>query len=113
MNQNKNTINTNTTNNENEKILKRVSTYHINQVHPLFTYCDDMTFKSKNLKNLANYHVRRCFIFHNRENIPTEVQDYFNEMNQYIDQFNKITNQSFRSKKLNKLIELRKKRNEL
>ena len=113
MNQNKNTINTNTTNNENEKILKRVSTYHINQVHPLFTYCDDMTFKSKNLKNLANYHVRRCFIFHNRENIPTEVQDYFNEMNQYIDQFNKITNQFFRSKKLNKLIELRKKRNEL
>ena len=29
MNQNKNTINTNTTNNENEKILKRVSTYHM------------------------------------------------------------------------------------
>lgn len=44
-------------------ILKRVSKYQIKNSHELFEYCDNESFKAKNLRNLANYHIRQCFIF--------------------------------------------------
>ena len=69
-------INSEDTNKDEEKI-RRVSIYNIKSSHPLFTYCDEMTFKSKNLRNAANYHIRRCFIYHNRDDIPSDVQEYF------------------------------------
>ena len=60
---------------EKDNVLKRVSRYQINHTHPLFLFCDEKCFFGKNLRNLANYWVRRFFIYHNRpeEMIPQEV----------------------------------------
>ena len=66
------------------KALMRVGTYIINRKHELFSYCDDMCFKSKNMRNLANYHKRQCYILGNREQI-----DYSKEQTEYIADMNK------------------------
>ena len=94
---------------ENEEKIRRVSIYNIKSSHPLFDYCDEMTFKSKNLRNAANFHIRRCFIYHNREEIPSDVQEYFEQMNQYIENFNKEKKKN----KVDKLKKLRETRNQL
>lgn len=95
--------------NKDEEKIRRVSIYNIKSSHPLFTYCDEITFKSKNLRNAANYHIRRCFIYHNRDEIPSDVQEYFEQMNQYIQNFNKEKKKN----KVDKLKKLREIRNQL
>ena len=95
--------------NKDEEKVKRVSIYNIKSSHPLFTYCDEITFKSKNLRNAANYHIRRCFIYHNRDEISSDIQEYFEQMNQYIQNFNKEKKKN----KVDKLKKLREIRNQL
>ena len=95
--------------NDEEEKIRRVSIYNIKSSHPLFNYCDEMTFKSKNLRNAANFHIRRCFIYHNREEIPSDVQEYFEQMNKYIENFNKEKKKN----KVDKLKKLREIRNQL
>jgi len=43
--------------------MKRVEQHVIEKVHPQFRAIDEMALASKNLWNLANYHVRQSFIF--------------------------------------------------
>src|SRR5260370_15994327 len=44
--------------------MKRVEQHVIEKTHPQFRAIDEMALASKNLWNLANYHVRQSFIFH-------------------------------------------------
>jgi putative transposase len=43
--------------------MRRVEQHVIEQTHPYFQAIDELAFASKNLWNLANYHVRQAFIF--------------------------------------------------
>ena len=43
--------------------MKRAEQQVIERMHPLFRAIDQMALASKNLWNLANYHVRQSFIF--------------------------------------------------
>ncbi len=43
--------------------MKRVEQHVIEKIHPQFRALDEMALASKNLWNLANYHVRQAFIF--------------------------------------------------
>jgi putative transposase len=43
--------------------MRRVEQHVIEKTHPHFQSIDDMALASKNLWNLANYHVRQAFIF--------------------------------------------------
>ena len=40
----------------------RTMEIRIKKGHKLYPYFDDMCFKSKNLYNFANYHIRKQFI---------------------------------------------------
>lgn len=44
--------------------MKRVEQHVIEKTHPQLRAIDEMALASKNLWNLANYHVRQSFIFH-------------------------------------------------
>ena len=43
--------------------MKRVEQHVIEKTHPQFRALDEMALASKNLWNLANYHVRQACIF--------------------------------------------------
>jgi putative transposase len=43
--------------------MRRVEQHVIEKSHPQFRAIDEMALASKNLWNLANYHVRQSFIF--------------------------------------------------
>ena len=43
--------------------MRRVEQHVIGNTHPQFRAIDEMAFASKNLWNLANYHVRQSFLF--------------------------------------------------
>jgi len=43
--------------------MRRVEQHVIEQTHPYFQAIDELAFASKNMWNLANYHVRQAFIF--------------------------------------------------
>jgi len=43
--------------------MKRVEQQVIEQAHPHYRAIDALAFASKNLWNLANYHVRQSFLF--------------------------------------------------
>ena len=93
---------------DNELEIKRVSIYQVKPSHPLFAFCDDLTFCAKNLYNLANYYLRQCFIFHKRENIPNDIQKLFDELNECIDAFNEKSKKSFILKKKKNIKALQK-----
>ena len=44
-------------------VVKRVERHLIKASNELYTYCDDICFKSKNLYNYANYLIRQEYIF--------------------------------------------------
>ena len=46
--------------------MKRVEQHVIEKTHPQFRALDEMALASKNLWNLANYHVRQAFILNYR-----------------------------------------------
>ena len=71
-----------------EKVVKRVSKYNIKHSHELFSYCDNESFKAKNLRNLANYHIRQCFILSSKEELSKEQETYLKDINNAIDRFN-------------------------
>ena len=86
-----------------EKVLKRVSKYNIKHSHELFDYCDNESFKAKNLRNLANYHIRQCFILSSREEISKEQKAYLKDINNAIDKFNEKKKISFNENKPKKI----------
>lgn len=98
-----------------EKIVKRVSKYNIRHSHELFKYCDNESFKAKNLRNLANYHIRQCFILSSREEISKEQEAYLKDINNAIDRFNEKKKPLFYEKKPQKIekakVELEKLKN--
>ena len=69
-------------------MLKRVSKYQIKNNHELFEYCDNESFKAKNLRNLANYHIRQCFILSSKEELNKDQVLYLKDINNAIDEFN-------------------------
>ena len=81
--------------------VKRVSKYTIKRSHQLFNYCDNESFKAKNLRNLANYHIRQCFMLSSKDNknLSNEQKDYLLNINKYIDLFNVDKEKSFKEKK--------------
>ena len=86
-----------------EKVVKRVSKYNIKHSHELFSYCDSESFKSKNLRNLANYHIRQCFILSSKEELNKEQEAYLKDINNAIDMFNKKKKPLFYEKKPKKI----------
>lgn len=86
-----------------EKVLKRVSKYNIKHSHELFDYCDNESFKAKNLRNLANYHIRQCFILSSKEAISKEQEIYLKDINNAIDRFNERKEPLFYEKKPKKI----------
>lgn len=84
-------------------ILKRVSKYQIKNSHELFEYCDNESFKAKNLRNLANYHIRQCFILSSKEELNKEQVLYLKDINNAIDEFNDKKKALFYEKKTEKI----------
>ena len=101
-----------TKNEEEEKVI-RTSIFYIKEKDPLFKYCDNLTFMAKNLKNAATFHLRQCFIYHDREDVPEHIPSYLEEMNNYIDEYNEFTRNNFIKKKIEKLKELFNQRDKL
>ena len=85
------------------KIVKRVSKYNISSNHYLFGYCDIETFKAKNLRNLANYHIRQCFILSSKKEINKDQELYLKDINNAIDKFNEKKKPLFYEKKPDKI----------
>lgn len=88
-----------------QKILKRVSKYDIKNTHELFKYCDIESFKAKNLRNLANYHIRQCFILSSKDEnaLSKEQIEYLKDINNAIDLFNDKKRLLFYEKKPQKI----------
>ena len=84
-------------------ILKRVSKYQIKNSHELFEYCDNESFKAKNLRNLANYHIRQCFILSSKEELNKEQVLYLKDINNAIAEFNDKKKALFYEKKPEKI----------
>lgn len=88
-----------------EYIVKRVSKYSVKHNHELFNYCDNESFKAKNLRNLANYHLRQCFILSSKEEnkLSKEQKEYLKDINNAIDLFNTKKETLFYEKKPKKI----------
>lgn len=75
-----------------ELSTQRVERHLIDSHHKLYSIFDDLSFKSKNLYNYANYHIRQIFILTSKlaEKTPlTKEQEIFlSKMNQKVDEFN-------------------------
>ena len=69
--------------NVSKTMLKRVSKYQIKNSHELFEYCDNESFKAKNLRNLANYHIRQCFILSSKEELNKDQVLYLKDINSF------------------------------
>lgn len=83
--------------------LKRVSKYEIKNNHRLFEYCDNESFKAKNLRNLANYHIRQCFILSSKKELNKDQVLYLKDINNAIDKFNDKKRILFYEKKPQKI----------
>ncbi|HME55262.1 MAG TPA: transposase [Candidatus Lokiarchaeia archaeon] len=46
-----------------ERMVYRTEIHYIKKAHPLFKYCDEVCFKSKNLYNHTNYMIRQQFFY--------------------------------------------------
>lgn len=90
-----------------EKVVKRVSKYNIKHSHELFSYCDNESFKAKNLRNLANYHIRQCFILSSKEELSKEQEAYLKDINNAIDKFNEKRDLFFMKRNLKRLKKLK------
>lgn len=44
-----------------DKLEYRTLQFRINSKHNLFSYCDTITFNSKNLYNVANFYIRQVY----------------------------------------------------
>lgn len=64
-------------------IVTRVERHQINKYHALWKYCDDYCFRSKNLYNYANYHIRQEFIKNNKWLRYGEVNDLLKQSESY------------------------------
>ena len=81
--------------------LKRVSKYSISKNHELFYFCEEETFYAKNLKNLANYYLRQCFVLHSRDisTLSEEQKELIADVNKAITNFNEKSKALFYEKK--------------
>lgn len=91
--------------------VTRVEQHQINKNHELFNIIDDLSFKSKNLYNYANYLLRQTFIIcsnlkEDRQS-GKEHQDFLAWINSKVDEFN-IKKQEVLKKKQSKGKDLNK-----
>ncbi|MGL4991933.1 MAG: RNA-guided endonuclease InsQ/TnpB family protein [Sarcina sp.] len=89
------------------KSFMRVEKHIIKEKHVLYEQLDEYCFNSKNLYNYANYHVRQIFILTSKlfkhEELNKEQQEYLNEINLKVDEFNKIKKINYEKVKLKAL----------
>ena len=73
-------------------MFSKVERHQISKNHELYSICDDLCFKSKNLYNYANYLIRQTFIITSKlkegKEISQEQQEFLNAINQKVDDFN-------------------------
>lgn len=77
----------------------RTYQFRIKNTHPLFNYCDDICFKSKNLYNVANFYIRQTFSglrkeptlrHENETNVISNINSNITKLNEIrIDTFDK------------------------
>ena len=74
-------------------IVQRVEKHIIKENHKYYKMLDDFCFKSKNLYNFANYHVRQCFIICSKladnKKLNEEQEEFLTNLNLKVDEFNK------------------------
>jgi putative transposase len=73
--------------------MRRVEQHMIEKSHPQFRAIDEMAFASKNLWNLANYHVRQSFIFQKHYLNTTATFHLLKETDAYKALPSKVANQ--------------------
>jgi putative transposase len=90
--------------------LVRVYKYNIKKGHELYDYCDRTCFVAKNLRNLATYHIRQCYILCAKEEdeLTDENKEYLKEMNRVIDAYNLKRGNNFIKTNQNKIVEKEK-----
>ena len=71
----------------------RVEKHLMKKQHPFYKMFDDYCFKSKNLYNYSNYHIRRCFIICSKlarnEEITNEEKEFLAMINSKVDDKNR------------------------
>ena len=82
---------------------QRVERHQINKNHELFNILDNLSFKSKNLYNLANYYIRQAFIVTSKlkegKEINQEQEDFLKWVNYQVDEYNRHKEEVFKKKK--------------
>ena len=82
--------------------LNRVERHFISKNHELFTLIDDLSFKSKNLYNLANYYIRQTYIITSKlkkgEEINSEQLVLLTWINSKVDAFNTYKKNNLRKR---------------
>ena len=73
----------------------------INHQHPLFSYCEDITFKAKNLYNITNYYIRQVYTGLKAENVKDNQIQALAELESNLEKMNIVRYQSH-AKKLKK-----------
>ena len=73
--------------------MRRVEQHVIEKSHPQFQAIDEMAFASKNLWNLANYHVRQSFLFQKKYLNNTATFHLLKETDAYQALPSKVANQ--------------------
>ena len=86
----------------NDKVM-RVEKHIINKNHKLCSDLSELCFKSKNLYNYANYHLRQVFILCSNlsedKKITNENQEYLNFINLKVDEFNELKKTNYEKAK--------------
>jgi putative transposase len=82
---------------------QRVERHQINKSHELFTILDNLSFKSKNLYNLANYYIRQAFIVTSKlkegKEINQEQEDFLKWVNYQVYEYNRHKKEVLKKKK--------------
>ncbi len=81
-------------------IVKRVEQHIVIKNNPDFKQIDNLCFESKNVYNLANYYIRQLFIHLRKDTIEKEHQDFIDEMNQKVIEFNENKEKNLKLKQL-------------
>ena len=92
---------------EKEESFMRVEKHIIKENHILYKQLDEYCFNSKNLYNYANYHIRQIFILTSKlfknEELSKEQQEYLNEINLKVNEFNELKKINFKKARLKAL----------
>jgi len=84
--------------------VQRVLQIQININHPIYNIVVDFCFKSKNIYNYSNYIIRQIFIITshlaNNISITQEQQEYLNNINNKVDDYNKFKLNNLKKKQV-------------